>query len=111
MKLPNAEKAVISPEKLRDYLLSLSHPIGRFKAVFFKKLGYSSENWKLLERDLRNLILSRDVTSILETEYGKKFVVQGDITSPENKTVRIVTVWVILKGEDTPRFITAYPGG
>jgi len=111
LKLPNAEKAVISPEKLRDYLLSLSHPIGRFKAVFFKKLGYSSENWKLLERDLRNLILSRDVTSILETEYGKKFVVQGDITSPENKTVRIVTVWVILKGEDTPRFITAYPGG
>lgn len=111
MKLPNAEKAIISPEKLRDYVLSLSHPIGRFKAVFFYKLGYSAENWRLLERDLRNLILSRDVASILETEYGKKFVVQGDITGPENRTVRIVTVWVILRGEDTPRFITAYSGG
>ena len=54
MKLPNADKAIISSEKLRDYILSPIHSIGRFKAAFFKKLGYSAENWKILEQDLRN---------------------------------------------------------
>jgi hypothetical protein len=34
MKLPNAERAEAPPEKLRDYLLSPSHPVGRFKARF-----------------------------------------------------------------------------
>jgi len=32
--LPNADEAVIEPAKLRDYLLSTTHPLGRFKARF-----------------------------------------------------------------------------
>ena len=111
MKLPNADKAIIAPEKLRDYILSLVHPIGRFKAAFFRKVGYSAENWGVLEQDLRNLVLSRDVVKISETEYGRKFIIEGDLTGPANEAVRIVTVWAIIKGEDIPRFITAYPGG
>ncbi len=53
MRLPNAEKAVIDAEKLRDYLLSPSHPVGRFKAVFFASLGYNQGNWQQFETDLR----------------------------------------------------------
>lgn len=34
-KLPNAEQAVVEPAKVRDYLLSSAHPVGRFKAVVF----------------------------------------------------------------------------
>lgn len=42
MALPNAELACIEPEKIRDYLLSPTHPIGRFKAmVFTTALGYN----------------------------------------------------------------------
>ena len=111
MKLPNADKAIVSPEKLTNYLLSPVHPVGRFKAAFFRKLGYSAENWKVLERDFRNLILSNDVVDIRETEYGRKFVVEGDLIGPANKRVRVVTVWTIMKEEDIPRFITVYPGG
>jgi hypothetical protein len=37
MRLPNAEKAVIERRKLTEYLLSETHPTGRFKAQFFKK--------------------------------------------------------------------------
>ncbi|HET7673949.1 MAG TPA: hypothetical protein VFL54_00355 [Gammaproteobacteria bacterium] len=40
MKLPNAGAAVILPEKVRDYLLSPTHPIGRYKAAFFRSQGY-----------------------------------------------------------------------
>jgi hypothetical protein len=39
MKLPEAQQAVITAAKIRDYLLSTSHPIGRFKEPFFAKPG------------------------------------------------------------------------
>ena len=42
MKLPFAERAIVEPEKVREYLLSPTHPVGRFKAAFFHALGYSS---------------------------------------------------------------------
>lgn len=42
VKLPGAERAFIDPSKVRDYLLSESHPVGRFKAAFFIALGYSA---------------------------------------------------------------------
>ncbi len=60
MRMPGAERAVIDSAKIRDYLLSPSHPVGRFKAVFFASLGY--------------------------------------------------TAWIVLAGEDFPRFVTAFPG-
>lgn len=44
---------VIDPVKLRDYLLSRTHPVGRFKAASFLSLGYSADNWARLEADLR----------------------------------------------------------
>lgn len=110
-KLPNAEKAIIDAEKLQGYVLSFAHPVGRFKAAFFQKPGYSSENWKVFERCLRELILSQDVTKVEESRYGRKFIVEGSIVSPSGETVQIVSVWVILKEESIPRFVTAYPGG
>jgi hypothetical protein len=54
MKLPNAEDAIIAPEKLRGYLLSTRHPTGRYKAALFRRLGYTDEQWALLEADLRS---------------------------------------------------------
>ena len=48
MKVPNNDKAIIPIEKIRDYLLSNSHPVGKTKAVFFNKIGYDLENIDLL---------------------------------------------------------------
>jgi len=73
-------------------------------------LGYSTENWKVLEQDLRNQILSQNVNEVKETRYGRKFIIKGLLRGPAKKTVQIVTVWAIIKGENIPRFITAYPG-
>jgi hypothetical protein len=44
VKDPDWEKAEIDPAKIRDYLLSLTHPVGRFKAPFFAALGYTSKS-------------------------------------------------------------------
>lgn len=36
--------------KVHDYLLSSSHPIGRFKAAaFFRQLGFSEDDWERLQ--------------------------------------------------------------
>jgi hypothetical protein len=110
-RLPNAEKAIIETEKLRGYILSSTHPVGRFKAVVFRKLGYSSDNWEMFEKCLRDIIVTKDAKEVEESPFGKKFVVEGPIKGKSGRRMHVVTVWVILKGENIPRFITAYPGG
>lgn len=109
MKLPNADQAIIPPEKIRDYLLSTSHPVGKFKAIFFQTLGYMDGNWELLEKAIRTL-LTQDAEFKEKTEYGQKFEVRGSISGPAGKIAEIITVWIILNGEIFPRFISAYPG-
>ena len=52
MRLPGAEHARIEPEKIREYLLSPDHPVGRFKARFFASLGYERSRWEALRDDL-----------------------------------------------------------
>lgn len=110
-RLPNAEKAIIEAEKLSGYVLSTTHPVGRFKVAVFRKLGYSAGNWKEFERSLRELIFTNDALEVEESQYGRKFMVEGSFGGPSGNTMQIVTVWVILKGEGVPRFVTAYPGG
>ncbi len=43
----DAAAAIVSADKLRDYLLSSAHPIGRYKSTFFRSLGYAPEQCAL----------------------------------------------------------------
>ena len=108
MKLPNAERAIIAPEKLREYLLSPSHPIGRYKAAYFRQFGYDQGRWEALGNDIRSILTNR--ADVLEsTEFGTKYVIRGEMAAPNGRKLAIVTVWIILDSEDIPRFVTAYP--
>lgn len=109
--IPNAEKAIIDTDKLHGYILSFSHPLGRFKAAFFQKLGYSIENCDLFEQCLRQIIITRETIRIETSRHGRKYIVEGLITGPSGKKVHLVTVWIILNKEFIPRFVTAYPRG
>lgn len=109
-RLPNAEKAIIEAEKLQGYILSPTHPVGRFKAAVFQRLGYSVDNWETFEQSLRKLILTQSAVQVEESQYGKKFLVEGPFAGLSGRTMKIVTIWVILKEESVPRFVTAYPG-
>ena len=104
----DAAAAIISPEKLRDYLLSAAHPIGRYKSTFFRSLGYSQDQWQALEQGLR-ATLSNEAQLSSGTEYGQKFTVRGVLSGPNGRAAAIVSVWIILTGETAPRFVTAYP--
>jgi len=57
MKLPNADRAVIEIEKLRDYCLSSSHPRGRHKArVFVTALGITVDDAEELKRNRKEAV-------------------------------------------------------
>ncbi len=110
-KLPHCEKAIIDPEKIKDYILSPSHPVGRFKAAFFQSMGYTRENWKQLIHDIRKYHLTGDAEPVEKTEYGQKYIIKSNIKGPNGKIVLLRSVWIVLSGEDMPRFITIYPEG
>lgn len=90
--LRNADQAIIEPGKLRGYLLSRTHPVGRFKAIFFRSLGYSVSRWQLLEADLRKHLLANDPEAEWVTPYGRKLVVRGRPEGPGGRSAELVTV-------------------
>jgi len=110
MKIPAAERAVIAPAKIRDYLLSTSHPVGRFKRPFFSSLGYTSANWRRLEIDLLELAVSGDAELGKQSQYGQKYEIRGILRGPSGRSARVLTVWIIPFGGNAPQFVTAFPG-
>jgi Domain of unknown function (DUF6883) len=71
VKLPEAANAVVDGRKVRDDLLSSSHPIGRFKAAFFVDLGYSRDAWEGLASDLRRLATTQDALPVQSTRTAR----------------------------------------
>ena len=109
MKLPNCKKAVVSRKKLTYYILSETHSTGKFKAKIFRKLGFDENNVTLFEKALHKIAESENVTDIQTSKYGTKYVLNGKINAPFERTIRVKTIWIIEKGQKNPRFITVYP--
>jgi hypothetical protein len=72
MKLPGRDRAFIPERKLTAYLLSLSHPVGRAKARFFRRFGFDASNTDLLRDELLALARQADVVRTEHTAYGTK---------------------------------------
>ncbi len=109
MNLPNAHHAFVEPTKVREYLLSPSHPIGRFKANVFIALGYDVDHWEQLRDDLLDIAYTCTASAGQPNAFGSKFEVDGILTGPTGRFGRFRTVWMRRNGEDFPRFVTAYP--
>ena len=111
MVLPNVELAEIDPEKLRGYLLSPTHPVGRFKARFFTALGYSADDWQTLEADLRIQHLSQDAEPGAITSYGRPYTIRAILKGPNGESALVASIWFVRLSTGVPHFVTAYPGG
>lgn len=109
MNLPNANKAHVDRKKITEYLLCTSHPDGSNKAIFFSQFGLTLENWKLLAESLCKLGKVYNVTEVVESDYGKRYRVDGALEIPNGRNPYIRTVWIIEKQSTTPRLITAHP--
>ena len=109
--LPNYERAIINSSKLRDYILSPTHPIGRFKAKLFQKAGYAQDSWKTLEKDIRTQHLSKNVEEAGPSSFGQKYKITAPLKGPNSVTIVVTSVWIVLNAEDVPRLVTLIPGG
>src|SRR5262245_16189709 len=109
MRLPNAERATIDERKVRDYLLSRTHPIGRFKAAFFARGGFTAAGWPDLVSQLRALAAQGEAVLGERSHYGQKYLVSGTLTGPGGTQVEVTSVWIVPKGSDVPRLITVQP--
>jgi len=107
--LPNPERAFVAPDKVRDYLLSRSHPVGRFKAAVFAALGYTQENWETLRDDILLIARTGGVVPGQPSAFGQKFEVDGILVGPSGRSGEFTTVWLLRTGEDFLRFVTSFP--
>lgn len=55
--------------------------------------------------------LPLDAESVEKTRYGQKYLIKGIIKGPSGNAVMLKSIWIILKSEDMPRFVTIYPEG
>lgn len=108
-RIPNAERAVIAPEKLRDYLLNREHRRGGSKAMLLYAFGYRQENWDQQETDLRSQHLTRPFDSKLPTEYGDRYDIVAALRTPNGRELVIRSIWQIDAGSQAPRLITMVP--
>ena len=85
--------------------------MGRFKARFFRALGFSAERWPELEAALRAQHLTQPVESTEVGPFGESSTIRATLTGPGGEASVVVSVWFRGKGATTPHFVTAYPGG
>jgi len=109
MKLPNANGAVVAQAKIRDYLLNPAHPDNGGKAAFFISLGFDREGAAVLADSFKELARHADVSAKLDSPHGQKYVLDGCLGSPSGRSATIRTIWIVDRGEDIPRLVTAYP--
>src|SRR5688572_2699660 len=109
MKLPNVEQAAVPRQKIVDYLLSESHPDGQSKANFFRMFGFSSADWEVLAGALHDHAKRNELSKVEVSPFGTRFVIEGIIETPVNRSPWIRSIWFIDNGESIPRLVSAYP--
>jgi len=105
---PDAEHAIIAPEKVRDYLLNPLHPVGGPKAAWFASLGYDLSNWQDLIEDLLHIAKTSDDFVAKPSRFGVKYEATGWIGRAGFRPGAVLMVWLV-EENSPPRLITAYP--
>ena len=108
MKLPNADKTLIQREKVADYLLNAAHPDNNGKAQCFESFGFRLDEWETLANAFRRAAFDGEVIQHLETSHGVKYVLHAAMETPSGKSPLVRTVWIVDRGRDVPRLVTAY---
>lgn len=107
--LPNAERAVIATAKLREYALNPNHDSGKYKAEFFRQMGYTQENWQMLERDIREQHLRSEAQPGQPSRHGAKYTITAPLQGPTGTARQVTTVWILRVGQDFPELVTIEP--
>ena len=111
MELPNKSKAQVSITKIVNYLLSETHPLGKSKARYFRSHGFNDENVAELASGFLLIAKNSQAERSERSLFGVKYVINGELSTPNGDMIRVRTIWIIENNSDLPRFVTAYPAG
>ena len=109
MKMPRAHQAYVQRAKITEYLLSPTHRVGRGKEAFFRRFGYRAEEWSSLAEALRIHAAKYDVANTQDTPFGSRYIIEGQLETPDGRRPLVRAVWFIDTGATAPRFVSAYP--
>ncbi len=109
MEIPNKAKAQVPLEKITDYLLSDSHTVGKSKAKYFRSYGFNEDNASDLVNSLLGIAHNNSVKDYEKSSFGTKYVLDGELETPNGVMILVRTIWIIENNTDFPRFVTAYP--
>lgn len=105
MRLPRADRVRIDEIKIRGYLLSKTHPVGRFKARIFAALGFDDESVEAFASELRRIAAEGEVAEVEDTEFGRKYTVPGALAGPAG-SAQVLSVWIEEHGHEELRLVT-----
>lgn len=109
MKMNLQTFANVPKEKLVNYALNPTHPVGKEKAKAFKSaLGYTQENSEDLRQKILGLFSEDKMVLKYEGEYGKQYEQIMKITGPNGKTASVLTAWIKENDSSEPRLVTLY---
>ena len=108
MKLPGGDRVQIDEQKVRGYLLSRTHPVGRFKARVFVALGFDDSSVQSFVAELRRIAGSGEVVHVEDTRFGRKYTVPGDLKGSAG-SAQVLTVWIQEAGQTEVRLVTVRP--
>lgn len=110
-KLPNAERAVVPIEKLRDYSLNRAHEKGKHKArVFHAALGFTETDAGRLRLMILEAAQREEATKGESLFYGQMYRVDFEVQMLE-RAATIRTTWIVREGEDFPRMVSCFVKG
>jgi hypothetical protein len=108
VKAPRVEHVRLDEQKIRGYLLSATHPVGRFKAKVFAALGFDATNMAAFVAELRRIAATGEVSDVEDIEYGRKYTIPGELNGPTG-TAKVLTVWIQETGQEEVRLVTVRP--
>ena len=108
MNLPNGNRAIIDPRKVREYCLNPDHDDGRHKARLFRRLvGLNQSHATLLLDALRQAAASGEAVADKKDRYGRRYTIDFELAGPGGiATIR--SAWIVRADEDVPRLVTCY---
>jgi hypothetical protein len=105
--LPSADRAIVEDEKITRYLLEWR--AASDKSRFFFRVGFSLER----PDELRDALLAHarecPIISQRVTDTGISYRLEGPLTTPDGRHPEVYTVWHVVDGFSSPRFVTAAP--
>jgi hypothetical protein len=107
VKLPNLDNMLVEKAKITDYLLSEEKSGG--KSAFYMAFGFTLADWVILKEALIQHASTHEVTRSSETSHGIKYIIEGEMQTPEGRSPQVCSVWIVDTGKDAPRLVTAYP--